>query len=199
MVSTFFLFLLTLTLALTALLRPISAAAANIEAGKEAAQTCFACHGPQGNSENPEYPALAGQTAQAISTALYQFREGNRKNPIMSAFAAKLSNAQMNNIAAYFASIKRATPAHISSAESVALGPELTKKFNCVQCHGPLLLGQQHIPRIAGQQHAYLLLQLKGFKAGTRADMDGNMSSAAYALSDQDIEHLADYIAGLDH
>jgi cytochrome c553 len=60
------------------------------------------------------------------------------------------------------------------------------------------LLGQQHIPRLAGQQPGYLLAQLKGFKAGKRADIDGNMTSAAQALSDKDIEVLADYLAGLD-
>lgn len=173
--------------------------AADIEAGRQKAQVCVACHGAGGNSEIAEIPALAGQSAQAISTALYQFREGNRKNPVMSPFAQNLTNAEMNNLAAYFASEKRATPTHVSSAEALSQGPELAKKYNCVQCHGAMLLGQQHIPRIAGQQHAYLLAQLKGFKAATRADMDGNMSSAAAGLKDSDIEILSDYISGLNH
>lgn len=63
-------------------------------------------------------------------------------------------------------------------------------------CHGPALMGQQHIPRLAGQQREYLRTQLRGFKAGTRFDMDGNMTSAAQALSDADIETLVDYLAG---
>jgi cytochrome c553 len=58
-------------------------------------------------------------------------------------------------------------------------------------------MGQQHIPRLAGQQYQYVLAQLKAFKAQTRADIDGNMTSAAMALSPQDIEVLADYVAGL--
>jgi cytochrome c553 len=66
-----------------------------------------------------------------------------------------------------------------------------------VQCHGPALLGQQHIPRLAGQQFDYLRTQLRGFKAQTRADFDGNMSAAAQALSDKDVEILADYLSGL--
>ena len=176
-----------------------AANAADIEAGRQKAQVCVACHGAGGNSEIAEIPALAGQTAQALTTALYQFREGNRKNAIMSPFAANLSNADMNNLAAYFASEKRAPAVHVSSSDSLAQGPELAKKYNCVQCHGPLLLGQQHIPRIAGQQHTYLLAQLRGFKATTRADMDGNMSSAASALKDNEIEILADYISALSH
>ncbi len=192
-VTTFF---LLSTLTSVALLG--RAEAADIEAGRQKAQVCISCHGAGGNSEIPDFPALAGQTAQAITTALYQFREGNRKNAVMSPFAANLSNADMNNLAAYFASEKRLTPTHVSSAEALAQGPDMAKKYNCVQCHGPLLLGQQHIPRVASQQHAYLLAQLKGFKAMTRADMDGNMSSAASVLNEKEIEILADYIAGLN-
>jgi cytochrome c553 len=66
-----------------------------------------------------------------------------------------------------------------------------------VQCHGPALLGLQHIPRLAGQQFAYLRTQLRDFKARTRADFDGNMTSAAELLSEKDIEILADYLSGL--
>jgi cytochrome c553 len=66
-----------------------------------------------------------------------------------------------------------------------------------VQCHGPALLGLQHIPRLAGQQFEYLKTQLRGFKAQTRADLDGNMTSAAQALTDKDIDVLVDYLAGL--
>jgi cytochrome c553 len=170
--------------------------AANIEAGKEKAQTCMACHGPGGNSNNTEIPSLSGQPAQAISTALFRYREGNRKNPIMSPMAADLSNADMNNLAAYFSSVKRTTT-HVTNEKNLALGPELANKYNCTQCHGPQLLGLQHIPRIAGQQHQYLITQLRGFKQQTRSDMDGNMSSAAANLTDADIVILADYIAGL--
>ncbi len=170
--------------------------AANIEAGKAKAQTCIACHGPNGNSIISEFPSLSGQPAQAISTALYRYREGNRKNPIMSPIAAELTNADMNNLAAYFSAEKR-TSTHITSAQNASLGPELANKYNCTQCHGPQMLGLQHIPRIAGQQHQYLITQLRGFKAQTRSDMDGNMSSAASALTDADIVILSDYIAGL--
>jgi cytochrome c553 len=158
---------------------------------------CAACHGEGGNSMNPAVPSLAGQPAQAIETQLFQFREGNRKDAQMSFMAANLSNADMNDLAAYFSSVKPAPPKHRTSPENAKLGPELTKKFNCTQCHGPALLGQQQMPRLAGQQAEYLRAQLKGFRASTRADMDGNMTSAAQALSDKDIEVLADYAAGL--
>jgi len=158
---------------------------------------CAACHGEGGNSANPAVPSLAQQPAQFISTSLFMFREGNRKDPLMSPMAEKLSNAELNELAAYFSMQKAAAPRHKSKPENAAAGPGLAKKFNCSQCHGPQLLGQQHIPRLAGQQYEYLLAQLKGFKAQTRADIDGNMTSAAQRLSPQDIEALADYLAGI--
>ena len=175
----------------------LPAAAADAEVGRAKAQVCAACHGPDGNSANPGWPSLAAQPAQFISTSLFMFREGNRKDPLMTPMAKGLSNAEMSDLAAYFSAQKLAPPRHKSSPENAAAGPGLAKKFNCSQCHGPAMLGQQHIPRIAGQQYEYLRTQLRGFKAGTRADIDGNMASAAQALTDKDVEALADYIAGL--
>ena len=75
--------------------------------------------------------------------------------------------------------------------------PVIEGKMNCVQCHGHALVGVQHIPRLAGQQYEYLRTQLRGFKAQTRADLDGNMTSAAQPLTEKDIDVLADYLAGL--
>jgi cytochrome c553 len=158
---------------------------------------CSACHGPGGNSTTPVNPSLAQQPAQFVSTALFMFREGNRKDPQMSPMAANLSNAEMNELAAYFSKQKAEPPQHKTKAENAAAGPGLAKKLNCTQCHGPALMGQQHIPRLAGQQFEYLKTQLSLFKAQKRADIDGNMTSAAQLLSDQDVEVLADYLAGL--
>lgn len=143
-------------------------------------------------------PSLAGQPAQFISTSLYMFREGNRKDEQMTPMAKPLKNAEMNELAAYFAAQRAAPPRHQSKPENVAAGPELTKKFHCSQCHGPRLLGQQHIPRIAGQQYEYLRTQLRAFKAQNRADIDGNMTAAIQAVPAEYLEVLADYLAGLD-
>jgi cytochrome c553 len=159
---------------------------------------CAACHGEGGNSANPAVPSIAQQPAQFIATSLFMFREGNRKDLQMSPMAANLSNTDLNDLAAYFSARKAAPPSHKTSPENAAAGPGLAKKFNCTQCHGPALVGLQHIPRLAGQQFDYLKVQLRGFKAGTRADIDGNMTSAAQALTEKDIEILADYLAGLD-
>jgi cytochrome c553 len=170
--------------------------AANAASGADP-QLCAACHGPEGNSVIPANPSIAAQPGQFISMQLFQFREGNRKDPQMTPMAANLSNKEMNELAAYFSKQKAAAPSHKTAPENAAAGPTLAQRFNCVQCHGPALLGQQHIPRLAGQQFEYLRTQLRSFKARTRADFDGNMSAATEPLTDKDIEILADYISGL--
>ena len=160
-------------------------------------QTCTACHGPGGRSSDPGVPSLAGQPRQFIETQLVMFREGNRKNPAMSPFAAGLTNAELRELAAYFASQAAAPPGRTVSAEAANAARSIADKYNCTSCHGATLMGQQHIPRLAGQHAEYLRVQLRGFKASTRFDMDGQMTSAAQALSAGEIDQLADYLASL--
>jgi cytochrome c553 len=141
-------------------------------------------------------PSLAGQPAQFVATQLLMYREGKRKDAQMSPFAANLSNTDLNDLAAYFAAQK--LPARAADATTgTEAGARLARELNCVQCHGATLLGQQHIPRLAGQQREYLKTQLRGFKAQTRFDMDGQMTSAAQPLSEADIDALAAYLAGM--
>ena len=158
---------------------------------------CSACHGVGGNSTNPEVPTIAGQPRQFLATALYQFREGDRKDPQMTPMAVNLSNAEMNELASYFAAQKFEPARHEAKPESAQAGPELAKKFMCTQCHGPQLLGQQHIPRLAGQHFQYLRNELGEFREGKRSDPDGKMTESARPLSPKDVETLADWIAGL--
>jgi len=142
-------------------------------------------------------PSIAGQPAQFISLQLFMYREGIRKDPQMSPMASSLSNADMNELATYFSRQKPAAPTHKTSPENAAAGARLAQQHHCVQCHGPALLGLQHIPRLAGQQFAYLRTQLRGFKAKTRADWDGNMAAAVQALNERELGTLADYLSGL--
>jgi cytochrome c553 len=187
--------LLAVTLSLAAYLP--GAPAADVEAGRKKAQACIACHGPGGNSSNPAVPSLAGQPQQFIVTQLIMFRLGNRKDPQMSPAAANLTNTDLNDLAAFFSAQKSTSAPRAIDPSRAAAGRRLTEQHHCVACHGPALKGQQHVPGLAGQQRQYLRTQLIGFKAGTRFDMDGNMSSAAQPLSDSDIEILADYLAAL--
>jgi cytochrome c553 len=186
-----------LAAALPFLAWPRAVPAADPEAGRQKAQACAACHGPGGNSVIPSTPSLSGQPTQFIVTQLIMFREGNRKDPQMSPMAKDLTNADVNNLAAYYFAQPVTPLAHATAADKAAAGRRLTEQNHCVDCHSPTLRGQQHIPRLAGQQFEYLRTQLRGFKAGTRFDMDGQMSSVAQPIPDADIEILADYLAGM--
>lgn len=166
-------------------------------AGQKKAEPCEQCHGPHGNSEISQIPSLAGQQRRYLSLALYQFRSGHRASEQMASFAQPLSDEDLGDIAAYFAAQTPAPPVHESDPAKATAASQLTKQDHCAQCHGPDLAGQEHIPRLAGQQIDYLRAQLRGFKATTRGDIDGLMTSAAQALSDADIDLLADYLAGL--
>jgi len=79
--------------------------AGDIEAGKLKAASCVACHGAQGKSIIPGYPHLAGQKAAYLVTSLKSFKSGERTNPVMSPMAAPLSDEDMTDLAAFFASL----------------------------------------------------------------------------------------------
>lgn len=82
----------------------IAWSAGDIDAGKAKAAMCAACHGPDGNSVNPQWPKLAGQHAEYLALAMKAYKSGERKNVIMAPMAAPLSDADIENLAAYFAS-----------------------------------------------------------------------------------------------
>ena len=170
---------------------------ADAAAGKSKAQAFVACHGPDGNSTNPLAPSLAGQTPMYIYYQLLQFREQRRVNEQMSPFAAKLTDADMKDIAAYFSSQKPLGTAQPPDETRSVAGEAVVAANHCDSCHTPTFGGQQHIPRIAGLQYEYLVRQLRGFKSGERPDIDGAMTSAAQPLSDQDITDVSSYLAGL--
>jgi cytochrome c553 len=181
-----------------ALWHPFQANAYDAEAGrKKAEETCAGCHGPDGNSETPEVPALAGQQSRYIILALFQFRAGHRKSEQMAPFADGLTDEDLGNLAAYYSAQKPALPTETMEPQKAAAARRLADDDHCTQCHGADLLGQEHIPRLAGQHYQYLKQQLLEFKAGTRGDIDGNMTSAAQPLSDADIDTLARYAASL--
>jgi cytochrome c553 len=184
-------------LALALLLGAAGDALADAEAGRLKAQVCAACHGDNGNSSQAMFPSLAGQPKQFIVSALYQFREGKRVNPVMSPMAVNLTNADLNDLAAYYSAQKPLAPTATIAASRASDGAVVAQKNNCTACHTATLAGQQHIPRLAGQHRDYLAVQLKEFRAGTRAEMDGVMTSAAQGLSAADIDLLADYLSTL--
>jgi cytochrome c553 len=174
-----------------------SAHAADATAGEAKAKTCVACHGANGNSTNDAYPSLAAQTPLYIFYQLIQFREGRRTNAQMNSFAEKLSDDDMQDIAAYFSEQKFTGTEIKIDAAKMELGKSIAAKNHCASCHMPNYSGQNHIPRLAGLPVDYLLTQLRGFKTGARQDIDGTMASAAQPLSDKEMVELAGYLGSL--
>ncbi len=80
-------------------------AGGSAEAGKEKSQTCVACHGENGMSPTPQFPAIAGQYRDYLYKALTDYKSGQRKNPIMSGIVAALNDQDMKDLAAYYSSL----------------------------------------------------------------------------------------------
>ncbi len=173
------------------------AIAADVGAGRAKAEVCVACHGPNGNAVLPGVPSLAAQPAMHTFLQLVQFREKRRRDPQMSPFAEKLTDRDMQDIGAYFAAQKAAPSSFAVDANKAATGRKLLEVHHCGSCHMPDLSGQNQIPRLAGQNVEYLVKQMRGLKDGSRRDIDGTMASAAQALSEQDIDNLAHYLASV--
>ena len=171
--------------------------AADLEAGRrDAAAVCASCHGADGNSTNSRAPSLAGQPVFYLQWQLILFRDKRRVDAEMSPFAANLTDAQMGDLAAYYAAQTPRPPPGVSSdPKKIAAGRAASERYHCVSCHARDFAGQQYAPRLAGLSYEYLLRQLRGFKAQTRGELDGTMATAAQPLSEEDIESLAHYIA----
>lgn len=175
----------------------LPAAAQDAEAGRAKAQACAACHGADGNAPAPDFPSLAGQTWRYLYTQLRDFKEGRRQNPAMAPFIAPLSREDMMNIAAFYANQKLKPAAFQVDEEKARLGKAKSESTLCTMCHLGGFMGQNEIPRVAGQNYPYIVAQLKAFKARTRTNDAGSMTSVAQTLSEQDIENLGHYLAGL--
>jgi cytochrome c553 len=166
---------------------------------------CAACHGPDGNSLITANPVLAGQHPEYLYKQLANYKSGQRKNPIMSLQVATLSDDDMRNLAAWFASQKPRTGV-ARDAGLVNAGRKLYRGGNsangvaaCAGCHSPNGAGIAiQYPRVKGQHPEYTVAQLKAFRAGERAnDPNAMMRGVAARLSDKEMEALAEYIAGL--
>ncbi|WP_116474679.1 c-type cytochrome [Zobellella maritima] len=198
------------TLALMLGVVGVAQAQGDAEAGKAKAATCVACHGADGNSPTDMYPKLAGQHASYLEKQLVEFKSAasggaGRSNAIMAGMVMPLSEQDMADLAAYFAS-ESVTPVAVSEdviEQGAALyqGGDIERGITaCIACHGPRGEGLESakFPRISGQHPAYVAAQLKAFRAGERDnDPNGMMRDIAKKLTDQDIEILSQYVVGL--
>jgi cytochrome c553 len=182
--------------ALAASLAHTDAAAQADAAIKDKLQLCATCHGATGNSADPQYPVLAGQTARYLYLQLRDFKESRRRHdPQME---KDLSREDMLALADFYSKQRQVPNGFKADGAKVAAGRRKSDEVLCPMCHHGDFVGQNEVPRVAGQHYAYVKKQLQDFKARRRTNDAGNMTSIAGTLSDDDIENLAQFIANLD-
>lgn len=186
-------------IALSALARPSIAPGADVAAGQNKAGACAACHGPDGNATNPAMPSLAGQPVFYTHWQIVLFRDGRRRDPQMSPFAANLTDADIGDLAAYYAAQQpKARAPAAGDSNTMSAGQRLAEIHHCASCHSQVSVGPRYTPHLGGQSYEYLAKQLREFKARTRGELDGaTMTSASQALGEQDLDILARYFAAL--
>ncbi|MCF2947189.1 cytochrome c4 [Paraglaciecola aquimarina] len=182
------------------------------EKGKAKSVACGACHGADGNSLISMNPKLAGQHTNYLVKQLNDFKlasqtggKEGRNNAVMNGMAAALSEQDILDISAYFSS-QTGTDGE-TPEDAVELGSKLYSGGDlergitaCIACHGPRGNGTSlsGFPDISGQHADYIKSQLKAFRSGDRANsLNGMMGDIAKKMTDEDIEILSNYVAGL--
>jgi len=164
--------------------------------GATAAAACAGCHGAKGISPSDQFPNLAGQAADAVFKQLDDFHSGKRVSPIMQGFAAPLTEQQMADLAAHFASLPAPHAPASTPPRLVTVGDPARGLPPCAACHGPMgrKLGA---PDLIGQRAPYLQAQLEAFAAGTRRnDINQQMRVVAHDLRADEIKEVAQWYAG---
>ncbi len=173
---------------------------------KQVAETvCVACHAADGNSPLPANPKIAGQIPEYLAKQLREFKSGVRQDPVMTAMASMVDDADIDAVAQYYAS-QTLQPEPTKNLETVELGQKIWRAGiadkgvpACAACHGPAGAGMPaQYPRISGQFAEYTTLQLQKFRDGGR-DNDPNqmMRMIALKMTDAEMRAVSDYAAGL--
>ena len=191
-----------------------SQAAGDPEAGQAKAGTCAACHGANGVSLNPEWPSLAGQNENYIVRSLKAYKNGTRDDVLMVGQVMSLSDQDMADIGAFYASqpMARLTadPDQVAAGERLYRGGNKEDRISaCIACHGPNGRGNgpAAYPAVSGQHASYTQTALRAYKAGAgsgdaasgarTSDPNQMMRNIAQRLTDDEIEAVASYMQGL--
>ena len=187
------------------LLSGMVGAQSDVELGKSKSMVCAACHGIDGNSVNPQWPKIAGQSAQYIIKQLQHFKNNERVNPLMNPQAAALSDDDIKHLAAYYESVARSPGA--ADEKLVEAGEKLYRGGNaengvpaCISCHGPNGKGNPAagFPNISYQHAAYTIERLKKYRSAAESYTGVEiMNSIAAKLTDEEIEAVSSYMQGL--
>ncbi|MBP8185881.1 MAG: cytochrome c4 [Pseudomonas sp.] len=197
---------LLLTLGVSAMAQAAGPTVGDAAAGQGKVAVCGACHGADGNSMAPTFPKLAGQGERYLLKQLRDIKSGARAVVPMTGMLSNMSEQDLADIAAYFASqhmsVGAADPALVARGQELFRGGKLDQGMPaCSGCHSPTGSGNvaAGFPKIAGQHADYIALQLTNFREGERTN-DGDtkiMRSIAEKLSNRDIAALSSYIQGL--
>lgn len=168
-----------------------------------ATAVCGACHTADGSRGSPANPIIQGQHPEYLTKQLIEFKSGKRENAIMRGMAATLSEDDMKNVSAFYAS-KQPKPGFAKDKQLVTLGEKIYRGGiadrsvpACAGCHSPTGYGNPaQNPRLAGQHAEYTVTQLTNFREGVRKNST-LMNGVAAKLNDREIRALADYVAGL--
>ena len=156
---------------------------------------CMACHGPQGNSQIPTMPSLAGQPKTFLENQLVLIREGMRDIPQMKGLLDGMKDPELIALATYFSAQTPVRVAGPVNAATYQRGQATAAKMLCASCHLPDYAGRSQIPRLAGQQEAFLLDSMKQFRDHPGPGRDTIMAASLHGLKDTDLVDLAHFLA----
>ena len=185
-----------------------------VQDGANKTAVCTGCHGPNGNSVNPEWPRLAGQSAVYIAEQLKLFKAQVRSNQVMQPLAAGLSDQDVNDVAVYYEAQTpqglEADPSYWKAGEALYKRGDSARAIPaCVACHGPGGRGNlaAGYPALRAQQSVYVVKQLSDYASGARYSGAKNpaqpsrngamMLTIAKRLTPEDIRNVASYVQGL--
>lgn len=190
-------------LALAALLSLVSTGVSAADVEERLAARCTACHGPKGQATSPIFPSLAGQNREYLAKQLHDFKAGRRKSETMVPQVADLPDNEIVALASWF-SAQPAKQHRVSDEDLLAVGRYIYRKGNswsgvpaCADCHGADGHGTTTLPRLAGQNSRYLLMQLKDFNQRTRTNDNAVMHLVASRLTEMEAKAVADYLSQL--
>ena len=189
-------------------------AAGKVQDGATKSAVCTACHGPNGNSANPEWPRLAGQSAVYVEEQLKLFKTQVRANPVMMPMASGLSDQDISDLAVYFEAQTpqglEADPSYWKAGQQLYTRGDRTRNIPaCAACHGPAGRGnlEAGYPALRAQQSVYVVKQLTDYASGARYSGAKNpaqpsrngamMLTIAKRLTQEDIRNVASYVQGL--